>query len=146
MDDKEPSKYNALCDRMVDNLVKHVIIVLNLLFLSYFTIGMSSLYLIVFKHKHATILGTEIPYFESNTNLGFAVNIFEQFLLACLSVMANFTIEIGDCLINNTISTIPEIIHLESDDLETELKSNGMTSNATLQVRNILMRIQDFDG
>lgn len=144
-DDKKTSKYNTLCEKMVGALIKNVFATLTAITISYCTFGASPLYVIIFEGAHVTFLSTELPFVDINTNIGYAINMIEQFILTFGAVVSNTTIEIGACLVNNTVTAVPELFHFESDELETELRSNGMSLNAKLRVRNMLVLIQDFN-
>lgn len=142
----EPSKYYNFCENMIKALIRNVIFTMSAVFISYFTFGAGSLYVIIFKGERVTFLGTELPFFDINTNFGYAINMFEQFVLTVGAVTANTTIEIGSCIVNNSIEAIPGIIRLQSEDLEDDLKSNGMSLSAKHRLRNVLMQLQDFNG
>lgn len=144
-DDKEPTKYNALCERMIKALIRSVVITMAAIAVSYSTFGASSLYFIIFEGARVTFLGTELPFFDINSDFGYMMNMFEQSVLTFGAIMSNTTIEIGACITNNAVEAVPEIIHLESEELTDDLMSNGMTSSATLRVRNMLVIVQDFN-
>lgn len=145
-DDKAPSKYNTLCEKMIQKLVQNVVVTVILIILSYLLFGASSLYVIIFRHNRVTLIGTEIPFLPSDTDFGYAMNMIQQLILTWVSLTANITIEIGDCLTQNTVEVIPEIIHLESEELAKEMRLNGMSWRTKAQLRGILLRVQDFSG
>lgn len=66
-------------------------------------------------------------------------------LLCGVAFVANMIIEISVCLANNAVKSAPKVFNHASEELSTELKSNGMTLNAKLRVRNILIQVQDFN-
>lgn len=143
--DAKPSKYNTLCEEMLVKLIRNTVTVVIAILVSYALVGGGALYAIVFHGARITFLGTEIPFVDGQTNFGFMINLIEQSFLTGISLLSNLTIEIGVCLVNNAFSAIPELIRLESDELNTELNLNGMSFNAKMRVRNIFMKVQDFN-
>lgn len=145
-DDTKQSKYNSLCDKMVERLLINVIVVVFCIIVSYSLMGFISLYYIVIKRTGVTFFSTEIPFVDIRSNFGYAFNLLVQVFLGFVMLMANICIEIGACLTYNSVTAIPQVIHLEVEELRTELHSNGMSLTAKLRLRKILMKLQDFDG
>lgn len=131
---------------MVESLLQNVIVVVVFIIFSYFLMGTISLYYIVIKRAGVTFVNTEIPFIDIKSNIGYAINLMAQVYFVFVIVMANIVIEIGACLTYNSVTAIPKVIHLDVEDLRTELCSNGMSMAAKCRLRNILMKLQDFDG
>lgn len=142
----ESSKYRTLCDKMVEKLLRDVTLVIGLMLGSFGLYGLGVLYDIVVNHSRATFLSTVLPFFEKDSNIGYALNLSIQGAMICAGLLAMVTIEIGACLVVNAALAIPEIIHLDADELETELNLNGMNLIAQLRLRNIIMQVIDFYG
>lgn len=144
-DDAAPSKYNTLCEKMIAKLIRNIIMILAGLLGSYTLIGCGAFYAMVLFGERITFLGTELPFVDGNTVNGFLINMLEQILLICSSIVGNITIEVGECCVHNAFEAIPEIIHLECIELNSELCSNGVSLVAKMRLRNISMKVQDFN-
>lgn len=144
-DTNEPSKYHDLCEKMIKALIKDIIIVVLAIIISYWTFGAGTLYAIFFQGARVTFLSTELPFFDINTTSGYAINFIQQSSTTIVGIIANISIEICGCLAYNAIETVPDLFHLESEELAKELKLNGMSLSAKLRVRNILMQAQDLN-
>lgn len=145
-DDKEPSKYNEHCEEMVAALVKSIIIIVPAIIISYTAIGVGVFYALVFEGKRLSPLGIEVPFVDINTDGGYMVTLVLQSFVSVVAFLGTIGIEVGACLAYNTESFYPGLIHMESDELENELKSNGMSLRAEKRIRNIFMLLLDFDG
>lgn len=145
-DDKEPSKYNEHCEKMVAALVKSVIIIAVAVIVSYTAVGVSVFYALIFEGKRVPPLGIEIPFIDINTDGGYMITLAFQSFASAVAFLGTLGIEVGACLWYNIESFYPGLIHMESDELDNELKSNGMGLRAEKRVRNIFILLQDFDG
>lgn len=146
MDDEKPSKYIEHCERMVADLAKSVIIIVPAIIVSYTAMGVGVFYALIFEGKRVALLGIEIPFVDITTDDGYMITLAQQSFVACVSVLGNIAIEIGACIAYNTVSFYPGLIHIESDELKSELESSGMGLGASARVRNIFMQVQDLDG
>lgn len=144
-DDNKPSNYNTLCEKMIVKLIGNTTIIMVSILIAYSIIGCNALYVFIFDGTRLTFVGTEIPFVDINTDTGFLINIVEQFFLTSVSLTANITIEIGVCLVHNAFEMIPSLMQFDSDELKNELQLNGMSSNAKMRLRNIFMKVQDYN-
>lgn len=81
----ERSKYNMMCEEMIKDIVQKVSIVPFMTIFSYGLFGIIPFYLIVFRKFHVSLMGLEVPFCESDSDIGFAVNLLGQSILAMLS-------------------------------------------------------------
>lgn len=145
-DDTNPnSEYHTLCQEMIVKLVQNTIIIIILILVSYAMVGCHALYVIIIDGKRITFMGTEIPFVDSDTTTGFIINIIVQLFLTWVVIISNITIEIGVCLVHNAFEMIPRLIRFDSDELNIELDLNGMSFDARMRLRNILIKVQDFN-
>lgn len=145
-DDKEPTKYNAMCEKMIYNLIQDVIFIVNAILFSYATFLSGTLYAFFYKKTSVTLLGTELPFLDNDSLVVYGINMVIQLIVAGVGILATVGIEVGACMAYNTVETIPELIQLESAELLEELQSNGMSLVAKMRVRNVFMQLQDLDG
>lgn len=87
-DDKRPSKYNTVCQKMVDQLVLTVSILAFMNIFSHALLGILPFYLIIFKGVRVTVMGLELPFLEPGSDIGFAVNLLVQSVLGIVSIVA----------------------------------------------------------
>lgn len=145
-DDRQPSQYHTFSEDMITKLIYHIMGIFVAVLGSFGLIAIGVLYAIVFKGDRVTFIATELPFVDSETNFGLVINLLEQSFLTLISIISNITIEIGVCLVDNGFSAIPQIIYLDSKDLDTELTINGMSFEAIMRLRNIFMKIRDYFG
>lgn len=145
-DDASPSKYHTLCERMIAKLLRNIILISSAILIAHTLAGCGTLYAIVLHGDRITFLATEMAFVDGSTVTGFVINMMEQLLLIFISLTSNFANEIGVCLVHNAFEAIPEVIHLDSEELKTELNLNGVSLNARMRLRNIFMKVQDFNG
>lgn len=143
--EKQSSEYDAMCNKMVKDLVRKVSLVVFVSIFSHLLLAVVPLYLIVFKHIHVTIMGLELPFFEHDSDIGFIVNLVVQAIYGTISMIAVIFSGISIVLTYNTATMIPHILHLDLKDIGHELHSNGMSSNVTLQLRNSFMKCEDYN-
>lgn len=73
------------------------------------------------------MLGTELPFTDIDTDAGYWINMIQPSLLCGVAFVANMIIEISVCLANNAVKSAPKVFNHASEELSTELTSNGMT-------------------
>lgn len=145
VDEIKPSKYHVASEKFIMKLLQITIIILILILISYGLAALSGLYAIIFVDSHNTFLGTETPFVNSNNHIGHVINIILQLLISCLSLISNITIEIGVCIVYNAFALMPELIYLESQELDDELNMNGTSLKAMMTFRNIVAQTQDYN-
>lgn len=143
--EKSQSKHQTLCEEFIIKLYQNTVIILIMILVSYGIAALSGLYAIIFVDPRYTLMGTEIPFVNSSTTMGYAILMSYQFFIALVSLLSNITIEIGVCLVYNAFALMPELIRLRSDELNSELELNGPTNNATVRLRNICLQVHDFN-
>lgn len=145
-DDTKPPKVRAACERFMIKLVQNTTIIVIMILISYGVAALSGLYAIIFVDRHNTFVGTEIPfvYDAVGYDVGYWINIVEQVFASGLSLTSNLAIEIAVCLVYNAFALMPELIYIESQELNAELNLNGMSLIAASKYRNIVMQVQDY--
>lgn len=142
---KKPSKYKALCEESVGQLVKNTIIVIILLIFSHILYATGSIYAYFFKNIRVTMLETKLPFIDSESDMGFTLNVMEQFCPSFCEFVGSLSVEIGQCLVNNVITTFPKLIRYDLDEMASELDNEGECMKTKMRLRNVLMKIQDFE-
>lgn len=142
-DAKQTLTYRLLCEKMISKLTQNIVIVLCVLLISYGLMGIVTLYMIVIKRQRITFVGTEIPFTNIRSDIGFVINLIEQLFLALISIIFYMSVEIGSCLVQNVFEMFPEIIRLDIQNLNEDLERNGMDLHAKSRLIDIFMKIQD---
>lgn len=145
-DDTNPSEYNTLCEQLIKQLTKTVIIIVAAIVLSYCIMGFWPLYNMIFEEDRVTFLNTEIPFLDINTDFGYSINLLIQSIIIAVTLLASISIEIGACLTYNAVTAVPAIIHFEIQELQSDLNLNGKSCSAKFRMKRILMKLQDFHG
>lgn len=144
MNDKKSSKYNSLCEESIEKLIKNIAIILLLIIVSHIMFGIGPFYVFLVRNEHVTPVGIRLPFVDIDTNTGYVLNLSQQALMTFFELISTISVEIGQSLINNAITTVPKIIHLELDELSNKL-TDGKMFSVKLQLRNVLRQIEDFD-
>lgn len=141
--DSESPMYNAMYEKMIKQLLKHLTIILSILLASFGVLALNVFYQIIFEKNGATFLSIEFPLSEKNSDIGYALNLSIQFVMCIMGGLGLMSIEIIACLANNAMAAIPEIIHLDGKELESEIHRNGMSRIVELRLRSIIMKSVD---
>lgn len=130
---------------MITKLTQNIAIVLSMTLISYGLMGIVTLYIIAIKRQRVTFVGTEIPFTNIQSDIGFVMNLIEQLFLALISLIFYMSVEIGTCLVQNSLEMIPEIIRLDIQKLNKDLRRNGMNMHAKSRLIDIFIKIQDYN-
>lgn len=145
-DEFRSPEYYTMCERMVRDLVqKESILVFNIVS-SHALLGIIPFYLIIFKNIRVTVMGLEMPFFEPGSDIGYAVNLFVQSTFGLISIVALISVGTPFVFAYINVKMVPEVVHLDLEDLQKEYRLNGMSLNAKVKLRNVLMKVQDFNG
>lgn len=145
VDDDHTTKYNVVRKHLVDRLIRNTIIVIPLIFVAFAMFGITAVYMLLIERVRITFLGIELPFFERDSDIGFIVNTCMQTMIAALGMAACTAVEIGACLVNNAIYSVPPLMRVEIDELDSEIHLYGMTLLAKAHLRNIFMKVQDYE-
>lgn len=91
-----------------------------------------------------TPLAINLPFLEKNSDFELLINMIFQLIMGIYAAIGCFGLEIGECLMNNTIIAIPDVIQYNLSELNDEYEANGMNLKSILQLRNTFRQIQDY--
>lgn len=77
-DDAKPSKYRTMCDKMAVNLAQMTIICSLCIIFIHILLAIVPFYMTVFRNIRVSAITIEIPFFETDTDTGYVVNLFMQ--------------------------------------------------------------------
>lgn len=146
MDNDQTFELRGVQIKMIDRLIRNIVIVSLMIVLAIGMFGMNTAYLIIFKGARITFLGTELPFVDIDSEVGFWLNIFIQTMTAAVGMSGCLSIEIGAALICNAILAIPHLIHVDLKVLESVIHFKGFNLMAKARLRNVFMKIQDHAG
>lgn len=129
----------------IEHLTKNVITIVSLFITSITVFSAGPFYVYFFQNVRATPAATILPFLDQDSDVGFTLNLIQQPVVALYGVTGYISMEIGFCLINNVIITMPKLIRVDLDELTNELQLNDMNWKSTIQLRQILVKMQDFD-
>lgn len=141
----DKSKYRIVCDIYSKKLVNNVTLVVILILVSHALFTVTPIHFYIVEKKLLTPIPTELPYVDKDTTIGFAINLFQQGILVFYELLGTLTIEVALCFINNTITTMPAMIHVDLEEISNQLHLTGSCKHLKPRMRNVLMKIQDFD-
>lgn len=144
IDQPESSKYRAMCEKNITKLIHHSVFIVVGIVTTFTLLGLDTMYEIVIQQNRVTFLSTELPFFETDSMIGYLVRLSMEAVLSVTAMVGLATHGIGDAIAYNAYSAIPDIISIDAEELEMELNSNGMTLFAKYQLRNIILKVQDL--
>lgn len=142
---KDTSKFNAVCDKSAGRLAKNSLTVVTLVLVLYVQVLFGPVYAYLVHGRMTTSLGTILPFAKDDSLQSFIINMIHQLLSATYALFGSLSIEVISCLANDTFDIIPELIDLNIEEMEYDIKTKGWNLNTKLQLRNILIQIQDLD-
>lgn len=144
-DDITSEKRMAINTKNVDDLLRKIIIIFTSIFFSYQTILIGPIYAYLHDGLRINALGTHLPFFELNSDADFNANMSIDVLIGVFTMVGSYVIELVSAIVNNTISAMPDIIHVGLDEFFDEFKQNGVHLKSIAQLRNVHLQIQDFN-
>lgn len=136
---------NRINTKHIDKLLKYFIIQYLSIMMSYQTILTGPLYAYIHDNLRISPLGTHIPFFELNSDAEFYTNMVHQVLIGAYTIFGSVMIELMICIVNRTITAIPDLTSLTLKEFFEEFKLNGINSKSNAQLRNVFLQLQDFN-
>lgn len=144
-DNVHSPKLRLIQEKVINKLIQHILVVVFLAFLSIGTFVMDAFYLYFFEGIRSTILGFKLPFSNEDSENGFLLNNLFQCPFVLVGLIACSVVEISAALIINVIASTPSLIHFDLEELETELIFNGFNLMAKARLRNVFVKIQDYE-
>lgn len=139
------AKFQQICDKHAKQLTKSVMTGLPLMYLTHAMILVAVAYAYYWQNINITPLAINLPLFsQKDSNVELVVNMIFQLTMGVHAVIGCLGLEIGECLFNNTIRVIPDVIQLNLSQFNDEYEANGMNLKSILQLRNTFHQIQDY--
>lgn len=134
----------------VNKLVSSVIVDLPVMFLAQSIVFNEPLFAHHIQHSPTTPFAVNLPLFTENSSAEYVVNMMIQSIWGAYAVIGLSSVEVGECLIYNTVAAIPDVIRYsliefhDDDDDDGESEANAMNLKSVCQLRNTFLQIQDY--
>lgn len=143
--ENQSMKFRQICAKHAKKLTKSVMTGLPLMFLTHVMILVVAAYAHYWQNISITPLAINLPFFDpKDSNCELVVNMIFQLTMGIHAIIGCLGLEIGECLFNNTIIAIPDVIQLNLSQFNDEYEANGMNLKSILQLRNTFCQIQDY--
>lgn len=133
-----------ICVKHINKLVDSIIADLPIMSLAQSIVFNEPLYSHHVQHLPITPFAINLPFFVKESSAEYAVNMIIQLVWGAYAVIGLSSVEIGECIINNAIAAIPDVIRCSLSEFQDEFKANGMTSKSVTRLRNTCLQIQDY--
>lgn len=137
-------KYKIICVKHIDKLIKSIMADVPIMFVAQSIVFNEPLYAHSSDDSPTTPFAVNLPFFVKNSTPEYAVNMILQSIWGVYAVVGLSSVEIGECLMHNTISAIPDVIRYSLIEFHDEFKVNGMTLKSIARLRNAFLQIQDY--
>lgn len=138
-------QYKHLRVKHIGQLMKTVIFILVLMFLSYGIAFVTPIYMCLFKHRRVTPLAINLPMLENESDLEFTLNMSLQMVISFYSLSGSFPTEVASCTIIHAIMLVPDLIRFNLVKFQNELVINGIKWKSVVHLRNTFIQLQDYN-
>lgn len=143
--DTTSERYKNLRAKHIRKLIKLVVCIFLLIWMSYSLYIAFPMYESVFKHKRVTPIGVNLPFLEKDSNTEFMINSNLQTVLGFYSSVGGLVNEVSSCTINHAIMLVPEMIRFNLLNFQDEFNENGMNVKSRALLRNAFIQLQDYN-
>lgn len=137
-------KFQQICAKHAKKLTESATTGLPIMLLTHVMILVVAAYAYYWQKILITPLALNLPFFQKDSKLEVVVNMVFQLTMGLHAVIGCLGLEIGECLFNNTIIAIPDVIQFNLSRINDECEANGMNLESILQLRNTFHQIQDY--
>lgn len=135
-----------ICDDYTVDLLANVLSRQALLIFSGLVFAIAPIYMIVVKREHEMIYAAILPFTDPTTDQGFLINFTHQVILLLVPVPAILGIELIVCMTKNSICVTAALIEESLQMLDANLRRDPkFTDERAWELRNLILKIQDFD-
>lgn len=138
-------KYIKLCDQGAIRLLKDVSKTLGIISICVGLFSIFPMYTLVCKHELQLPIPIFVPFTDISTLHGIVINISNQVSIALLGLSGNYGIEIGTCILKNSVWAIAMAICHSIDELKDLLAKPKQLREIDMEFRNLLIQIMDYD-
>lgn len=143
--DTESTQYKALRIKHIEKMLRSMLTNLPLMFAAHAIVAVAPAYEFIYQHIRATPLAIHLPLLEKDSDLEFILNMILQLIMATFATIGSLAIETITCMINHTITVVPDLIALNLHEFQNEWNANGMCIESLTRLRNTFVQMQDYD-
>lgn len=139
--------YISACDKSAIKLLKNSFTNMSLILVSNFLYGSFPMYAFFIKHEIQLALPVFVPFTDLDSLFGLILNLFNQLFISVTGIVGNYAIEIGTCMIKNSMWGATVAISFAIDNVSRSIKEHNHKSSryCDFEFRNILIQLQDYD-
>lgn len=142
----QSAKYKLMCERCVIKLWLSAFKTFLLVLLGAFSFASMTVYSYLFRNARPLFIPVILPFVNVNTTAGYYTNIAYQIVFSTLGLTGVFVIEFMTCILKNNVWIGSESIKVSTEYLAAGMANNSkFTYEAKMRLRNVLMKIKDFD-
>lgn len=142
----ETLQYRMLRYYHIERFMKNFLIVLPLMLASHATLAFEPIYAFVFQHNsRVTPLALHLPIFVKDSDTEYIVNVVLQTILTGYALTGALAIEIASCMINHTITAVPDLIQYNLNEFRDEFNAKGINLKSISLLRNTFLQVQDYN-
>lgn len=138
-------KLQIICAKYVKKLTKNIMTALPLIIITHAMILEVAIYAHYWQNIPITPLAINLPFLEKDSNSELLVNMTFQLTMGIYAVIGCLSLETADCLMNNAIIAIPDVIRVNLSEFNDEFETNGLNLKSILQLRNTFCQIKDYE-
>lgn len=143
--DTKSTQYKILRAKNIDKMLRSMLINLPLMFLSHAIVAVAPAYEFFFQHIRATPLAIHLPFLKKDSNLEFILNMNLQLIMAAYATVGSLAVEAATCMINHTITIVPDLIAFNLHEFNDTWTANGLCVESLTRLRNAFVQMQDYD-
>lgn len=133
-----------ICVKHVNKLIKSVIADVPLMFLAQSIVFNEPLYAHHVHQSSITPFAINLPFFVKDSKAEYAISMIIQTIWGSYAVIGLSSVEVGECLINNTVAAIPDVIRYSLIEFRDEFKTNGMNVKSIDRLRSTFLQIDVY--
>lgn len=139
-------QYRILRCYHIRRFTRNLLIVLPLMLASHVTLAIEPIYEFLLQHNsHVTPLALHLPIFVKDSDTEYIVNVMLQVILTIYALTGALAIEIASCMINHTITAVPDLIRYNLNEFRDEFDANGINLTSISLLRNTFLQVQDYN-
>lgn len=139
-------KNHTICNEMAIDLFTGSVKITLLLVYSLFLMIAVPLYKNLFTDEHEFIMLIILPFINPDKQNGFYINLVNQMISCSYATIIVPAIELVTCVLKNAVTVIAAVIENALLEFAVMLEnSEGFTVECNWHLRNIIMKILDFD-
>lgn len=142
-DDAEPTIYNRICSKTIDESIKTVITIISLEGLSFVLANIGEFYSML-QGRKITLLSVRIPYLHQNPDTEFLINFCWELIGSIDGFVSFIAIEIAFMLVNDTITVSSRLCVADLNDISDQLEQQH-TRVACRNLKMVLRRTKFID-